>query len=424
MTTPRTSQGPRPAPTSWARVRLVQGESGAALWDITSDVGDTRLIVGAASTCDWQVTAIGVAAQHVELAWDGTQLWIGPAAGASDVRIDSEKLVDWTAINGRIRLEFGRAAMLIEAARGAPSLGVPPPPPAAQSWDRPSDKTAELTDNLDDMIVQEPPAASFHDESTRMLGANEPGHAAGFADESTRMLGSTGAGFGDESTRMLAPTAAEREQIAASFESEATRAPTGQYVAHVEAKAPLARVPARPAPRASVHEPAAPEGDGVFAAPPPTEEDPAMRALHQLTQQMRAVQSERFSLPARTWALISAVVVVSAYVLIRFGPSSAKPIPQAPPQIAMAHHAPMEAPKPIVHKTSIPPEIVADPAFTKNAANFLFLGRGAEALPFYEALAERFPTNEVFPAIAHVLRRKVAAQCHNGLLPSGAPCPE
>ncbi|MDH5491712.1 MAG: hypothetical protein OEY14_07150, partial [Myxococcales bacterium] len=66
----------------WARVRLVQGDSGAALWDLSGQVPEARIAVGSGPDSGWQVRAPGVTPRHFELMWDGKTLWLTPIDAA------------------------------------------------------------------------------------------------------------------------------------------------------------------------------------------------------------------------------------------------------------------------------------------------------------------------------------------------------
>jgi hypothetical protein len=100
---------------------LLKGDSVGGLWDVSSDVPEARIAVGTDARCGWVVHGAGVAPFHFELYWDGMQLWVGNSAGAPNVTIDGEPLGDWRPVTGRARIEFGRAAMLVEASEAVPS---------------------------------------------------------------------------------------------------------------------------------------------------------------------------------------------------------------------------------------------------------------------------------------------------------------
>ena len=59
---------------SWARLRLVQGESAAQVWELVASAGQTTLTVGLSPGCHWVVREEGVAPIHFSLHWDGATL--------------------------------------------------------------------------------------------------------------------------------------------------------------------------------------------------------------------------------------------------------------------------------------------------------------------------------------------------------------
>ena len=59
---------------SWARLRLVQGESSAQVWELVASAGQTTLTVGSNPSCNWVVREEGVAPVHFSLHWDGATL--------------------------------------------------------------------------------------------------------------------------------------------------------------------------------------------------------------------------------------------------------------------------------------------------------------------------------------------------------------
>ena len=67
---------------SWARLRLVQGESPAQVWELVASAGQTTLTVGLSPGCNWVVREEGVAPIHFSLHWDGTTLRIADTYAA------------------------------------------------------------------------------------------------------------------------------------------------------------------------------------------------------------------------------------------------------------------------------------------------------------------------------------------------------
>ena len=128
--------GSAPTPTHWARVQVVAGNTGAGMWDLSSQLPEARVTVGSGQEAGWNVQGEGVQPVHFELYWDGKSLWVGPPL-AGNLTVDGERVQAWRQLAGRCRLEFGRAAMMIESSQaievaGAPVAARPSPPQAPQ----------------------------------------------------------------------------------------------------------------------------------------------------------------------------------------------------------------------------------------------------------------------------------------------------
>jgi hypothetical protein len=104
------------SPASWARLRLVQGESTAQGWELVGSLGQTTFSVGSGSQSTWQVRGEGVQPLHFTLHWDGTILRVADLANHGDVRVDGILVGSaWHPLMGHARLEFGRAAMMVDS---------------------------------------------------------------------------------------------------------------------------------------------------------------------------------------------------------------------------------------------------------------------------------------------------------------------
>jgi predicted component of type VI protein secretion system len=111
-------------PESWARLRLAQGESTALTLELSSSLGTTTLTVGQSPGCDWIVREAGVAPVHFSLHWDGSVLRIADVYGAGGVRADGVLVgAQWRALTGRVRVDFGKAAIVVESAAQARASG-------------------------------------------------------------------------------------------------------------------------------------------------------------------------------------------------------------------------------------------------------------------------------------------------------------
>lgn len=105
---------------SWARLRLVQGDSSAQVWELVASRGQTTLTVGSGPSSSWVIREDGVRPLHFSLHWDGATLRIADTYGAGDVRLDGVHVTaQWKSIVGRVRIDFGKAAMVAETSAGA-----------------------------------------------------------------------------------------------------------------------------------------------------------------------------------------------------------------------------------------------------------------------------------------------------------------
>ena len=111
----------RQQPGCWARVRLVQGQSELDLWNVTDKTSQERISVGSGSRVDWQIHDADVASEHFQLLWDGTSLWVSRLEN-DRVLVDGEPVTDWRQLPGRSRIDFGKAAMLVETSSAAVSV--------------------------------------------------------------------------------------------------------------------------------------------------------------------------------------------------------------------------------------------------------------------------------------------------------------
>jgi hypothetical protein len=141
------------AAESWARLRLVQGDSSAQVWELVASRGQTTLTVGSGPSSSWVIREEGVRPLHFSLHWDGATLRIADTYGAGDVRVDGTPVTaQWKSLIGRARIDFGRAAMVAETSAGAESEGHPlepsPLPPA------PAHNTATLLGVMADPPVE------------------------------------------------------------------------------------------------------------------------------------------------------------------------------------------------------------------------------------------------------------------------------
>lgn len=193
------SAGPVATPSHWVRVQLAAGQSAAGLWDLSNQVPEARVTVGAGPDAGWNVQAPGVAPVHFEFYWDGASLWVSPPM-AGQLTVDGERVQNWRQIAGRSRVEFGSAAMLVESSQ---AVGLAAPvatqastelaghaaqvgerrgglAPSERSTSIPPSPTGELA--LDELSLIEGESTMIFDgqgvdiegEATRMLDAGPP----------------------------------------------------------------------------------------------------------------------------------------------------------------------------------------------------------------------------------------------------------
>jgi hypothetical protein len=471
MVDPRHGPQVRPAPTSWARVRLLKGDSAGGLWDVSSDIPEARIAIGTDPQCGWVVKGSGVAPFHFEIYWDGQVLWAGNSAGAPDVRVDGEPLGDWRPISGRARIEFGRAAMLVEASDAVARASVVP----------------QARDSQVPIANEQTRIAAPRDERREVYAT---GGSALHRMPPPDVLEAGGAGGGGEATRVLslaeaeasrpAPAALPRVGVGAGvrrveeptpISEEATRLGVFPSGGQASALPPGARAAADGAPGAGSPRPAAPSPASVvvpaagglrgpvagaespFAAPPPIAPDASEVAFARVGEKLKGgLAKPQLSQPLRTWLLLSLVVAIFVvFVLDTFeAPPEERPAaPGAPTTVVDAGPAVDAGPPatpPLAAAVSVgagglvmggvlppgggvpvpPPSTVGEASAPltaeRIAADAVIAGRYREALPLYRALAAANPQNPTFARIVQVLERRVRAACRNGLTPEGTQC--
>lgn len=140
---------------SWARLRLVQGDSSAQVWELVASRGQTTLTVGAGPSSSWVVKADGVRPLHFSLHWDGESLRIADTYGAGDVRVDGTPVTaQWRSLAGSARVEFGKAAMVAETSASTAQDSAHPLEPSAAVDETPSEAAPEATAPASSVAVQ------------------------------------------------------------------------------------------------------------------------------------------------------------------------------------------------------------------------------------------------------------------------------
>jgi len=453
----------RPNPTAWARVRLLKGDSAGGLWDVSSDIAEARIAIGSDPRCGWVVNGGGVAPFHFEIYWDGNVLWAGNSAGAPDVRIDGEQLGDWRPVSGRARIEFGRAAMLVEASdavarKPTVASGVPLESDNTRIA-APVDERREVYASGNSALIKMPPA---RDLEAPMMDAG-----------ATRVVSLADAGAGRAMPagppRVGMGAGVRRVQDPSPISEESTRlgvAPTSQQISGQYPGAPpsaggqsaVSTAPSVALPPAGLRGPVA-GGESPFAAPPPQAPDASTAAFARVGEKLKGeLGKKKLSQPPRTWLLLALVVaVLVVFVLDAFDQK-----PEAPPERAQVAAATPAlalpdagvgvgvAPPRLAHDFAVgpggiigngAPPVLPDAGVTdaprpqrrgaavvvplsaeRLAADALISGRYREALPLYQALATANPQNPTFAQIIVVLQRRLQATCRNGLTPEGHAC--
>lgn len=104
---------------AWARLRLVQGESGTAHWEFGGSASETRLTVGSNPSCQWVIEDPSVEPFHLVLRWDGASLSVAGSRESVALTLDGKPVgTSFERVAGRARVEFGRCALVAETSVG------------------------------------------------------------------------------------------------------------------------------------------------------------------------------------------------------------------------------------------------------------------------------------------------------------------
>jgi predicted component of type VI protein secretion system len=81
----------------------------------SAQIAATRAVIGAATTADWSIAAPGIEAQHAEIAWDASQLWIRDNGSRAGTWIGAEKLTqDWRPLSAGEQIRLGQATIAVQ----------------------------------------------------------------------------------------------------------------------------------------------------------------------------------------------------------------------------------------------------------------------------------------------------------------------
>ncbi len=150
---------------SWARLRLVQGESSAEKWELVGSLGHTTLTVGSGEDCTWVVREEGVRPVHFSLHWDGSTLRAADVYSAGDVHVDGALLTSqWRPLLGRVRVEFGKAALVVESSAGG----------QARSSEHPLDDVAASSSQAQARVIASAPLSQVPPDEKKPTSTPAP----------------------------------------------------------------------------------------------------------------------------------------------------------------------------------------------------------------------------------------------------------
>lgn len=160
-----------------ASLRLVQGRSDSRRMEFGKSSPQALVTVGSDPSCDWLVEEMHVAPIAFSLHWDGSSLRVADTHGAGRLRVDGTAVGnDWRRIGGRARVDFGNAAIVIEAfspkheagAWGPTAYQISRPEAVPNSVFPPSGKT----------LSNSPPSSSVRPASNEASGGKPGGNGS------------------------------------------------------------------------------------------------------------------------------------------------------------------------------------------------------------------------------------------------------
>jgi hypothetical protein len=423
------------------------------VWEVDASAAGARVDVGSAPSCAWQVVAPHVSPKHVEMYWDGEVLWVARAQGAAEVRVDGIIVDDWYATMQGSTIQMGGASLRVELGASLDTSGL-----ASRTDDHalpPAQKTAFATPAhlaQDRQTIPEAP--------TTVAGGPAPSPFHGAATQILVPRGGPGSHHEDESQAAASRIAMFEAQARAQRDTQLVEAPLPQGQATQLVSLPdaprggppppppgrppppqigasaqnVARATPAPPPSAGrapapVTDPAvelpsiivspspsdaAPAGGPQFAAPPPD------------TDVRLKKEKKQMALPPRTWALlVVTVLAASGLILMDSGEEEVVAPPPVVPTEAEGEVAPTtdEGPDETPVDANEPP-LTEEEALSlpREAADALAANRPMEAYRLYRRLAAANPNDETYRSITRILRRRLEAQCRDGVDLAGHPC--
>jgi hypothetical protein len=338
---------------SWAKARLVRGQSAGGVWEIDQQYPQARLGIGSDPGAGWSIQAPGVRPMHFEMYWDGKCLFVADTQRVGGVTLNGKPVgAEWAQVRGRGEVAFGQAALAIETSDSS-SASAPDPVSAhrisASEGPSASHNLGDLTGEATRM-TDSPSWTPMEGEATRIqdseldaappppkLGAPPPpppkmgGPPA--APQRPRLGGSNdGPGAAPQKTLTqdeLGPALGEATRMVSMPEPGAPGGPPPSIVLAPglgQPGPPSMGGPMMGGPQQGFAAPSAPTGPGGFAAPPGFGEAPPP------AKPVGAGAKLPFGLTPRTAAMVGVLVLaILVLALIGLGDSDEEEIVDAPP---------------------------------------------------------------------------------------------
>ncbi len=450
-------------------VVLTAGRSKTDRVQFNEQVAATRAMIGAATMADWCIAAPGLDAQHAEIAWDGTQLWVRDNGSRAGTWVGSEKLTqEWRVLRAGEQVRLGQAMLSVQSSG------------AAGGDDEEFADEATRVNPAGGGIAKAP--SSDHDDGENTMIVNTADHQAKAAPSAparpatmpprintvppkinvTKPAGIQPAPSSNVATMVgdeMSGMAAYAQSLQAQVNGAAPPANPGMQAGMQQPVNPMGGyAPANP--MAGGYAPANPMG-GYGPAnpiPPPTGDfgpPPSEMSLfgsipppEGSTPKPQAQQKLLFgALPPRTAIMLTGALIVALVVIVmpddpppprparRVDPALTLPQPPWQPpipgpaagdsRVIHLNSSRVVAPPPLPPGTRPPRNAPPPPPQTsfpeRQAADFVVQNRIREAIPLYQALQTAHPDQPVYRDMLILLYRKLEAQaCPPG---SPTPCP-
>jgi len=440
-------------------VVLTAGRSKTDRVQFNEQVAATRAIIGAATTADWNIAAPGLDAQHAEIAWDGTQLWLRDNGSRAGTWVGSEKLTqEWRALRAGEQIRLGQAMLTVqaqgveaedeefadEATRVDNAGGGVARAPSSDSDDG---ESTMIVNTVDHQAPKAPVAASKPMVAPRVntvppkVNVNAPaGIQPAPSSKVATMVVDESSGIAAYAQSLQAQVNAGQPPMAmGGMQPPMQQPPMAMAMGGMQPMAMGGYPPVNPMPAAGGEFAPPPSEMSLFGSIPPPD---AVAAKPPAGQQKLLFGA----LPPRAAIMLTGALVVALGVL--FMPEDPPPRP-APRPVDPALTAPQPAwtppipgpaagearaihlnssanppPPPLVPPGTRPPRNAPPPppqtSFPeRQAADLVVQNRIREAIPLYQALQTAHPEQPVYRDMLVLLYRKLEAQ----LCPPGSPTP-